>query len=240
MTLNNPVDPEVWTKARLVEPLPSGFVHLSISAGGWPIPPALPSGRRRRARKRLHELAAAIGNDVIDATVFTALVRAPGGREAAAEVAYDLVLLVETSSVERARELVSSTTWRSRVDPLIQTSSAHLEFVASNIQRMASVDHSRRGVFLFNYFSAPTVEANLFAWQYTAGWFQDQTGLDNSTVLEPEDDGPFSLVNHCRWDHLADVMPKLVFARSFREFVLRVFDENRVKPRPLLFRISRG
>ncbi|TFC29127.1 hypothetical protein E3O25_05585 [Cryobacterium sp. TMT1-3] len=61
----------------------------------------------------------------------------------------------------------------------------------------------------------------MYAWQYTAGWFQDQTGLDNLTVLQPVDDGPFSLVNHCRWDHLVDVMPDLAFKRSFEERGLR-------------------
>jgi hypothetical protein len=88
--------------------------------------------------------------------------------------------------------------------------------------------------------STPTC-ANLFAWQYTAGWFEDQTGLDNSTVLRPVDpDGvPYSLVNHCRWDRLRDVLPSLLFKRSFRGFVLRVFAENRVAPRPILYTLLR-
>jgi hypothetical protein len=103
---------------------------------------------------------------------------------------------------------------------------------------MAPVDHSRPGVFLFNYFSAKDVESNLFAWQYTAGWFQDQTGLDNSTVLRPVgDDSAYTLVNHCRWDRMRDVLPSLVLKRSFREFVLRVFDDNGVAPRPILYRL---
>jgi hypothetical protein len=103
---------------------------------------------------------------------------------------------------------------------------------------IAPVDHRRQGVFLFNYFSAKDVESNLFAWQYTARWFQDQPGLDNSTVLQPlGGDRAYTLVNHCRWERMRDVLPSLVFKRSFRDFVLRVFDDNAVAPRPILYRV---
>ena len=92
-----------------------------------------------------------------------------------------------------------------------------------------------------NYFSAETVETNLDAWQYTAGWFQDQTGLSNSTVIQPVDTDavPYRLVNHCRWDHLRDVLPSLIFKRSFHDFVLRVFADNKVIPRPILYKLHR-
>lgn len=234
-------DPERWTTAALIDPVSTGFVQLSVRAGNWPIPPALPSRRRRRVRAMIHELADDIRDDVLEATVFTALVRPPGGGAASAEAAFDLVLLVETADAGAARALIESDAWRSRVEAIAAASVECMPFVATNPRRMNPVDHSRGGVFLFNYFTAPTVEANLFAWQYTAGWFQDQTGLDNSTVLQPVagQGTPFTLVNHCRWDHLRDVLPDLAFTRSFRTFVLRVFAENGVQPRPLLYRISR-
>ena len=78
---------------------------------------------------------------------------------------------------------------------------------------------------------------------YTAGWFQDQTGLDNSTVLRPLDPaqstGGYSLVNHCRWDRLRDVLPALVLKPSFRTFVLHTFAEHRTAPHPVLYRLDR-
>ena len=40
--------------------------------------------------------------------------------------------------------------------------------------------------FLFNYFYADDSEQNIKVWDYTAGWFQYQTGLDNSTVILPD------------------------------------------------------
>lgn len=35
-------------------------------------------------------------------------------------------------------------------------------------------------------FFADSLEQNLGVWEYTAGWFQEETGLDNSTVLVPK------------------------------------------------------
>ena len=240
---SNP-DPAGWTTVTLIEPSRSGFVQLAVSAGGWPLPPALPSRQRSDARRRLHAIADFVRGrfDVREAIVFTAFVRPPGGGNAATEVTYDLVLLIETDNPESAERLVASSEWKALASPVIESARDHLLFVASNLRRISPVDHSRGGVFLFNYFSAPDVASNLHAWQYTAGWFQQQTGLDNSTVLEPmaASSTPFTLINHCRWDRLVDVLPKLVLARSFTTFVLRIFEENGVKPRPLLYRISRG
>lgn len=74
-------------------------------------------------------------------------------------------------------------------------------------------------------------------WERTAGWFQRETGLDNSTVLEPTtDDVPYTLINHCRWNHLRDVLPSLTVKPSFRSFGLRTFAAHDVVPHPLLHR----
>lgn len=73
------------------------------------------------------------------------------------------------------------------------------------------------------------------------GWFHDETGLDNSTVLQPTAGSrvPYTLVNHARWDRLRDVLPALLLRRSFRSFVLRVFADNRVTPNPILYRLRK-
>ena len=56
---------------------------------------------------------------------------------------------------------------------------------AANVRKINDVDHKKKGVFLFNYFSAKNTEQNLKVWEYTAGWFQKETGLNNSTLLLP-------------------------------------------------------
>lgn len=237
-----------WTRARLIEPTTSGFVHIGASSGRWAFPFALPRARRRRLLALLAAGAVALRRDprVLRADVFRGLVRPPDGNLAetnAPAADFDAVLLIETRTVEDATDLPDDDAVTDLLAELDTTAVRTLVFTASNVRRMGPVDHDRQGVFLFNYFAADDVGTNLYAWQYTAGWFHDETGLDNSTVLQPAgSSGPYTLVNHARWDRLRDVLPALLFKRSFRTFVLRVFADNRVVPNPVLYRLinSRG
>ena len=110
----------------------------------------------------------------------------------------------------------------------------------NNGRRMGPVDLSRVGVFLFNYFYADRRAQNLAVWEYTAGWFADQTGLDNSTLLIPEagQDCPYTVINHCRWDRLGDILPSLLLKPSFRSYVLRHFEANDTAAIPILYRLA--
>lgn len=232
-----------WTTARLIEPSSSGYVFVGVSSGPWRFPRAIPSRRRRQVLDRLHRVRRALASDpaVLRADVFRGTLRPPGGQpgfdgQFQGDVAYDAVLLVETASPAEAAQLARgpeiAAVRAERADAVI--------FSAGNVRRIGPVDHERRGVFLFNFFTADDVATNLHAWQYTAGWFQDETGLDNSTVLEPAaGTAPFTLVNHCRWDHYAQIVPSLIAKRSFRSFVLRVFAEHRVAPHPVLYALDR-
>jgi hypothetical protein len=87
---------------------------------------------------------------------------------------------------------------------------------------------------------AARLDQNLAVWEYTAGWFEDQTGLRNSTVLLPEA-GPrkdYTIINHCRWDSLWDILPSLAFKRSFRTYVLAHFEANNTAAIPILYRLA--
>ncbi|HEY6745438.1 MAG TPA: hypothetical protein VI357_06925 [Mycobacteriales bacterium] len=240
---NDPAVPDTWTRVRLVEPSTAGFVLVAASSGPWPVPVALPRGRRRALVARMRAVAAALRRDpgVLRADVFTGVLRPPAARAGGPAPDFDAVLLVETASVARAEDLRAAPLLTGLVADLRAAAHRTFAFTGSNPRRIGPVDHDRQGVFLFNFFSARDVESTLFAWQYTAGWFQDQTGLDNSTVLQPADPEvlPYTVVNHCRWDRLRDVLPALLVKRSFRTFVLRVFDENGVVPHPVLYRLSR-
>jgi hypothetical protein len=152
---------------------------------------------------------------------------------------FDLVLLVECDSPEAARSQSDSAAWQAlvaEVAPLARRSAA---FTASNIRRIGPVDHTRPGIFLFNWFYADDLNQNLAVWEYTAGWFTDQTGLDNSTVLAPEpgQGADWPIVNHCRWDGAGDILPALIFKRSFRRYVLAHFLANRTAAMPVLYRM---
>ena len=64
--------------------------------------------------------------------------------------------------------------------------------------------------------------------------------MDNSTLVLPDaaHSGALTLINHCRWDRLGDVLPSLLFKRSFRNYVLANFDANRTAPMPVLYKLA--
>ncbi|MFY1686682.1 hypothetical protein [Plantactinospora sp. WMMB782] len=240
--------PARWPATRLVEPSTAGFVFVGIASGRWRLPVALPNARRRQLLTRVEEVATALRgrSAVLRADIFRGLVRPPGTRSLPGQrvpaAEYDVVLLIEAKSVAAATELLSDTPLRELVETARRRHGNVLAFAASNVRRIGPVDHERQGVFLFNYFAADQVTENLAAWQYTAGWFQAETGLDNSTVLAPVDgsaDG-FTLVNHCRWSRLTEVLPSLVLKPSFRSYVLATFARHRTAPHPVLYRLHRS
>ena len=239
--------PANWTRAKLIHPSDSCFVYLGATSGRWRLPLALPRARRRTILARMHAAATALNGNphVLRADVFQGVLRPPGqpasGSQDVASADFDAALLIETTTVATATALADDSVLTELHAALAQCATRCLMFTGCNPRRIGQVDHEKQGVFLFNYFSARSLETNLYAWQYTAGWFQDETGLDNSTVLQPtpRSCSNYTLVNHCRWDHLWNVLPALLLKRSFRDFVLRVFSEHDVIARPILYRLYR-
>ena len=86
----------------------------------------------------------------------------------------------------------------------------------------------------------PEVDQNLSIWEHTAGWFEYQTGLDNSELILPDNptQNSYKIINHCRWNHLVDIMPSLLFKPSFRGFVLKNFESNNIAAIPILYRLA--
>lgn len=233
-----------WTTAQLVEPVPSGYVLIAARSGRWSLPIPPPRAARRRMLQQAHAAARQLADDatVRDVVVLRGIARPPGRRDAPSDpyplpASYDVALLAETVDPAAAGTLADS----GPLDDLRAQLGDPLVIVGRNVRRIGPVDHARQGVFLLNYFSAETTADTLDAWQYTAGWFQAETGLDNSCVIEPLHgaQGPFTIVNHCRWDRLRDVVPQLVFRRSFRTFVLREFAKRGVAPHPVLYALDR-
>jgi hypothetical protein len=75
---------------------------------------------------------------------------------------------------------------------------------------------------------------------YTAGWFEVETDLHNSTVLLPDDaaTSQYSIINHCRWDRLRDVLPAMLLKKTFHSYVLDNFAANNVAAMPILYRLA--
>ncbi|MGR3322066.1 MAG: hypothetical protein ACU0DK_09060 [Pseudooceanicola sp.] len=205
----------------------------------------LKSARKRRVLDRLRRAARdARAAGAEEANVFEAVLVPPGrGRylRSRADIAtktYDAVLLLAFPDMAAARA------WRDAAGSLMaelreDARSADIA-CAENARRIGPVDHESPGIFLFNYFVADSRARNLAVWEHTAGWFQQATGLDNSTLLVPEAEAeiPQSVINHCRWDGLGDIVPHLLFRPSFRSFVLKAFELNRTAAVPVLYRLA--
>lgn len=239
-----------FPNARVVAPTPHGFIILSAEIDRRFGPTyALESRTRKRLLRSAKAAAAALGPDgyVVDASVFSAIIAPPGGhsdylasRPAVHRARFDLVMLIETTTPEAALPLAQAPLLRQFHSDVVGQARYCEFFTASNVRRMGPVDHDRGGVFLFNFFHADRWRQNVDVWQYTAGWFQDQTGLDNSCVLLPAPgaETSYTLINHCRWDRLSDVLPSLLFKPSFRNYVLAHFEANSTAPMPILYRLA--
>ena len=100
---------------------------------------------------------------------------------------FDVAILIECESLDAAELLRTHPASTELILLIFSAGSLVHQITVTNVRRIAPVDHSRGGVFLFNYFFADSVDQNLSVWNYTVGWFQAETGLDNSTVLLPID-----------------------------------------------------
>jgi hypothetical protein len=132
-------------------------------------------------------------------------------------------VLLEAADVESSERVRASGAYQALYKAMRDAARNVFEMAARNVTRIGPVDHSRDGVFLFNFFVADNAEQNLAVWHYTAGWFQQETGLDNSTVLLPmaADRSPYTIINHFRWNRLRDILPALIFKRSFARMYSR-------------------
>jgi hypothetical protein len=238
-----------FPQAKLIEPTSSGYLLVAAEVDRRPM--FLPDSRaKRRLLRRVTRLLSILQADgrVLEAVAFDGLLAPPGRgqllkqRPGVPIARFDLAVLVETTSPATAAELEGEHPWQDLVGTIQAASRRSYRLRAHNVRRMGPVDHHHhhhQGVFLFNYFYADRTDLNLAAWQYTAGWFRDQTGLDNSTVLLPDDTSEprYRLVNHARWDRLRDVLPSLLFKRSFHTYVLEHFRVNGVAAMPVLYRL---
>lgn len=238
-----------FPEVSLIEPTQSGYLMLAIEIDHRPpIGFFLESRRKKKFLDRFKNFATALAHrsNVLDASVFKALIVPPGRgaflkkRPDVKIAKFDVVLLVEFETVDAASDYQHTAEWISLMADAKENSHNLMYISASNTRRIGSVDHSKNGVFLFNYFYSDSLDTNLQVWNYTAGWFQDQTGLDNSTVLLPDETAhvPYTIINHCRWDRLRNILPALLFNRTFKPFVLNNFEKNNTAAMPILYQLA--
>jgi len=238
-----------FPKVTLVDPTNSGYLLFALEIDRRPpIGFFIESQHKKRILSKLRREVINLRNNskVIDATVFKAMIIPPGRgaflkKRPGVEIAkFDVVMLIEFDTHKSVKTFQRSLQWQNTEDAYKARTKKSLTVTGVNVRRIGPVDHSKKGVFLFNYFYADQVKQNLQVWEYTAGWFQDQTGLDNSTVILPDlvKESSYKIINHCRWDYLIDILPSLIFKRSFRKFVLNNFEANNVAAMPILYRLA--
>jgi hypothetical protein len=235
-----------FAKATLVEPPPYGYLLLSAAveppaAKGPPRP-----GRSRAKRALLAELAGQAarlaGQETVRrATVYRAVIVPPAqgyARDYAPRVArYDVVVLIEAVSPDVLPSLERTDAYRILLDALTNAARDTHTLRARCTKSLGDVPKDRSGLYLFNYFAAEDATVAGELWEYLAGWYERNTGLDNSTLLEPLEADDFVFVNRARWNQsLPKVMLDQFRRPSFRSYVLGNLLANRTGSMPILYR----
>ena len=227
---------------------PPGFGYLLLSAevepptGPRPFPGS--SDKKTALLGRLKSAAADLAQvDAVErATVYrTVLAPPPTGyaRKVEHPARYDVIVLVETTSPDNLTALQAAQAY-TQLRKELDTDATRVDTMPARcVKCIADVDKSRPGLFLFNYFVADDVDAALKLWDHLAGWFMTETGLDNSTLLQPSAESEYAFVNHARWDYGVPRLALRMFTKpSFRSFVQANMNENRMGSMPILCRLA--
>lgn len=236
-----------YSRIPLVEPPTEGYVLISAAIEP-PRQPGPPFPRNSADKKallaRLRSMAAQLeAHDQVEkATVYRAAVVPPAGRETRAKVTrvarYDVAVLVETTSPEVIGEVQAAEPCKVLIEALNEAASDTHVMAARCPKRIADVDKNRQGVFLFNYFDAENPGIALELWDHLASWYAVETGMDNSTLLQPIGDADYAFVNHARWGSLPVFMIRQFAKKTFRTYVLANLRANRTTAMPVLYRLA--
>jgi hypothetical protein len=230
----------------------TGYLHLAAAVGQTLGRTPFPRGGSRKAALlgRLNLLAGRLEGHaaVRRVTVYRAALLPPAPPGVARPARYDVVALVEAESVEALGEVRAAKPYgrmvaeisaaaKSEAGPGSDASGDVHEMEARCLRSLGDVDKSRQGLFLFNYFAAEDPEVALRVWEHLSGWYVAETGLDNSTLLQPTGPDDFVFVNHARWDEgLLRFAVKQFRKRTFRSYVLANLRANAVTAMPILYR----
>jgi hypothetical protein len=154
---------------------------------------------------------------------------------------FDVVVLVETTTPETARQVQASSAYQALHD-LLRDQARRLHVIAArNLKRVGDVDKTRPGTFLFNYFVGDDPAVVVRLWDYLAGWYQAETGLDNSTLLVPLEGerSDYLAINNARMDEgLPRFIARQMSKKTFRTYVQANLEANRVGAMAILYRLA--
>jgi hypothetical protein len=149
--------------------------------------------------------------------------------------------LFQTTAPESAEKVRSTPAFRSLVEGLQRKAQSVRITEARNARRIDDVDTTRQGLFLFNHFAADDPQVMLQLWDYLAGWYEAETGLDNSVALTPleGEHSDYAVINWARWDenplkHFWHQLSK----RSFWNYVTANLEANCAASMPIYCRLA--
>lgn len=239
-------------KANLVAPNQLGYLYVGAAIAPGPLPFVLPNARRKQVLRKAKALAAELASSsgVVDATIFRAIAIPPTtafsaflkARRATIPIAtFDVIALVRTTSIDEAKKIQASAAFCNLVDALRADAQRNFVIAARNVRRIADVDTSTQGLFLFNHFASANPDLMLKLWDYLAGWYVMETGLRNSVALAPLPDerNDYAIINWARWDsnpiaHFAGMLSK----PSFWNYVTANLDGNDAAAMPVYCRLA--
>ncbi len=233
---------------KLIEPTTLGYIHLAAVVQPRQAP-FMPIGHEKaKLLERLKHLAQQLEHlEAIEkVTVFHSIVMAPPSgyvkqhRDSIHLPRYDIVVLIETTSPETALQVQKMTEYAELVDALRSKASDLHIVVARNVKRVGDVEKRRKGIFLFNYFVGEDPQVTLALWDYLAGWYAVETGMDNSTLLLPLEGerSDYTIINHARWNGLLSFMWQQLTKKSFRTYMLANLDMNQIGAMPVLYHLA--
>lgn len=242
-----------YTTAHFIAPSGRGYLHIGAEVR----PPRRPGPILRRGadktrlESRLKGLGRQLEQDakvekvtVYDATAIPPLQRLPEVSQRAGSIElprFDVVVLVETVSPAAIPEVQATVTYRAIIDELRTAAKRTHITAARNAKRIGDVDKTRQGTFIFNYFVADNPDTMLELFDYLAGWYEVETGLDNTTLLVPleGDKSGYVAINHARWEASLPRFAWQQFSKkSFRSYVLANLRANHVGAIPVLYQLA--
>jgi hypothetical protein len=247
----NIVHPELgYGQVKLMEPSSRGYLYVAASVRPGSTPIVLPSAQREKLMDRVKVLASKLESlpGVLHANAFRAIALPPTSRfssylkaRSLRVVDFDVMVLVQTTSIAEARQLSGSVEFEVLLKTL-KDAARHVELVfMRNVKRIDDVSLDRDGLFLFNHFVAQDPGVMLSLWDYLAAWYVAETGLKNSIALAPDATGvsQYAIVNFARWDtnplhHFWSQLSK----PSFWRYVTANLDANHAAAMPIYCRIA--
>ena len=251
--INSHLAESIEEQAMLATPNALGYIF--IGAEIEPTHPFRKSEKKKRLELQLKNKIEFFKNTpgVQRADLFSSFIIPPGSEEGLRVLQkknidiqpakFDIVILIETASIENLDRIENDSTLRDIEYFLEDNAQRIYKTKAQNKLRIAEVDKDTNGVFLFNYFYCKDRKAVLDVWKYTAGWWTAKANLTNSTPLSPFDEnGPFSLINHCKWNSWSEILPililgKLGIIKGLNNFVLKNFTANEIVAMPVLYKL---